>query len=83
MTLLDKDGLTLTCTTWGQDAEQFEDKGGAVGVVLAIKSARLSDFNGAHCVRARFPFFVLCLVNFMCVLCLFVCVVLFLPSLFA
>ncbi|EGD81004.1 hypothetical protein PTSG_10947 [Salpingoeca rosetta] len=46
ITLLDRDGLSMTCTLWGQDAEDFEKNGGVVGAVLAIKAARVSDYNG-------------------------------------
>eukprot|EP01147_Barroeca_monosierra_P001107 gene1107-4335_t len=44
--LMDQSARTLTCALWGKDAEEFEANGGVPGCVLAIKSARLSDFNG-------------------------------------
>lgn len=44
---MDQSARTLTCALWGKDAEEFEANGGVPGCVLAIKSARLSDFNGA------------------------------------
>lgn len=46
--LKDRDSVTLQCTLWGEEAEQFVHNGGAVGAVLAIKSGRLSDFNSAY-----------------------------------
>ena len=46
ITLVDKANMSLTCTVWGKDAESFEEKGGKAGSVIAIKAARVSDYNG-------------------------------------
>lgn len=46
VTLMDHAATKLRCTLWSVEAEEFETKGGAVGVVMAVKSARVSDFNG-------------------------------------
>ncbi|EDQ91528.1 uncharacterized protein MONBRDRAFT_451, partial [Monosiga brevicollis MX1] len=46
VTLVDKDNVSLSCTLWGKEAEGFVDAGGHPGVVMAIKAARISDFNG-------------------------------------
>eukprot|EP00039_Didymoeca_costata_P007560 m.101215 g.101215 ORF g.101215 m.101215 type:complete len:689 (+) comp13736_c2_seq1:56-2122(+) len=41
--LMDKSRITVRCTLWGNDAENFNDTPGSV---ISIKAARLSDFNG-------------------------------------
>jgi replication factor A1 len=41
--LLDKSGKSITCTLWGAEAEGFE---ATANPIIAIKGARLSDFNG-------------------------------------
>ena len=46
ITLMDREATTLRCTLWASEAENFESSGGVVGCVVAIKMARVSDFNG-------------------------------------
>lgn len=43
--LEDESTAVITCTLWARDAQEFETKGGEIGAVVAIKGARLSDFN--------------------------------------
>lgn len=44
--LMDETAVKISCTLWGADAEKFETNGGALGAILAIKSARISDYSG-------------------------------------
>jgi replication factor A1 len=44
--LQDASACIISCTLWGDDAVRFEERGGAVGTVVAVKGARMSDYGG-------------------------------------
>eukprot|EP00730_Choanoeca_flexa_P015695 TRINITY_DN7264_c0_g1_i2.p1 TRINITY_DN7264_c0_g1~~TRINITY_DN7264_c0_g1_i2.p1 ORF type:complete len:630 (+),score=196.44 TRINITY_DN7264_c0_g1_i2:74-1891(+) len=44
--LVDKGNSAINCTLWGDEAIGFEDQGGVQGAVIAIKAAKVSDYNG-------------------------------------
>lgn len=54
ISLTDRDSMTVACTLWGAEAEAFEANGGGIGVPIAIKAARLSDYNGTKSKVSRF-----------------------------
>lgn len=43
ITLMDQAQIAVRCTLWGRTAEDWQHQ---VGDVIAIKKAKLSDFNG-------------------------------------
>jgi replication factor A1 len=44
ITLVDRSGVTVSCTLWGREAIDFQAE---LPCVLVLKNARVSDFGGA------------------------------------